>query len=437
MDEYRAIADSSKSSAVVARALNAQAWVLSRKMDRRAAGDSLFWIVVREHPGTEAQVAARDYLEADGQSVPASLIVPPKEPTRPLFDLKDSLSRPPGATPGPGARTSPFADPTRLGSSSRAGMVADSMRRVRALHDTLLSHARLDTSAAGRARVDSLRRAFLRPDTTGNAAIMAEIERDIPRPEGVVLGPDDAPPPTLESDPDAERVRLEGATPITKTTLPEERGVEGLAPVPLVTDSAGHDTTRAGRARSRTMDWFTGGDLTRARRVAPGETPMPSRFRTDSTGARHALVPDSLRKGSSPSDSSSFENSQPDETGVRPPVTPAEPKPVPPRAITSFERKDKATKLREREERLRAKVVRDSLNLVKKAQREVEKKQRAAAKKQKGKKPATPPAPVLPDTAAIGKARRDSLEKLVAPPAAPPPVHPDTTKRDSSSSPRR
>jgi TolA-binding protein len=431
--EYRAIADSSPSSAVVARALNAQAWLLARKLNDRAAGDSLFWKVVREHPGTEAQIAARDYLEAGGQSVPASLIVPPKEPVRPLLDLGDSLTRPPRGTTALGGRTSPFADPTRLGSPTRAGTMADSLRRLRAQRDSVISLAQSDTSAAGRAHVDSLRRAFLRPDTTGRGAVMAEIERGRPRPESVVVAPEDTPPPTLGAREDAERVRLEGAAPVTRTTLPDVRDVQELTPVRGIPDSAGHDTTRAGRARSATMNWLTGSDL-RARR--PADTPLPRVWR-DSAGVRHAIVPDSLRKFSpTSSQDPNAPNFLPESASpsVTAPATP--PEPAKPRGITSFERKDKATKLREREERERAKAVRDSVQRVKKAQKELERAQEKALKAQKGKKPATPPAPVVPDSAAIGKARRDSLDKLVAPPAAAP-APPDSAKRDTTSSPRR
>lgn len=82
-----------------AKALNAQAWVLRRKLDRPAEADSLLWIVVREYPATEAQLAARDYLEWAGQQVPSELIRLP-EPPLAAVDTTLELTRPPeGATP--------------------------------------------------------------------------------------------------------------------------------------------------------------------------------------------------------------------------------------------------------------------------------------------------------------------------------------------------
>lgn len=77
LEQYRAVADSFAGTPWAAKAMVAEGWVLSRKLDRKAAADSLWWEVVRHHAGTEAQLAARDYLEAEGQSVPPELI---KEP---------------------------------------------------------------------------------------------------------------------------------------------------------------------------------------------------------------------------------------------------------------------------------------------------------------------------------------------------------------------
>ena len=434
--EYQAIADSSPSKAVIARALNAQAWLLSRKMDRRAAGDSLFWKVVREYPGTEAQLAARDYLESEGQTVPAALIVPPKEPVKPLLDLGDSLSRPPRTTPALGARP-PLNDPTRVGPASRAGAMADSMRRVRTLRDSLLARARRDTSAAGPMRVDSLRRAFAQQDTLGRAAQRAELEARLSRPEGVILAPEDAPPPRFEADPDVERVRLEGATPITKATLPDDRGVEGVetlvASQPHVPDSAGIDTTRAGRARRGTMDWLTGSNLgprrpaTAPDRPAAGALSPSGRGRADSTGAFRGDVPDSLRRFSPPGTNAPNVAEGPNATSGSGAVTPSPDAPVAPakpRGITSFERKTKEMKAAERLERQRASAVRDSVNRAKKLQKQQEKERKKAEKK-------APKVPAVPDTAAIGRAARDSLSRIAPPPAVPP-VRPDSARRDST-----
>jgi hypothetical protein len=79
-----------------AKALNAQGWVLSRKMNRRPAADSLFWNVVREYPATESQLAARDYLELAGTMVPEDLI---KLPQR-MLARADTTLLPPDSTGG-------------------------------------------------------------------------------------------------------------------------------------------------------------------------------------------------------------------------------------------------------------------------------------------------------------------------------------------------
>ncbi len=94
---YAEIAREHAGTAAAAKAMNAQAWVLRRKLERPAAADSLLWKVVREYPATEAQLAARDYLEAVGQAVPADLIkLPERAVAAPDTALK--LTPPP---PGP------------------------------------------------------------------------------------------------------------------------------------------------------------------------------------------------------------------------------------------------------------------------------------------------------------------------------------------------
>lgn len=77
LEQYRKIEQDFTGTPWAAKAIVAQAWVLSRKLDQKAAADSLFWIAVREHPATEAQLAARDYLEMEGAEVPADLIQMP------------------------------------------------------------------------------------------------------------------------------------------------------------------------------------------------------------------------------------------------------------------------------------------------------------------------------------------------------------------------
>ena len=422
--EYRAIADSSESKAVVARALNAQAWVLARKLDQPKAADSLFWKVVREYPATEAQLSARDYLEAGGQTVPASLIVPPKEPERPLLDTGDSLKRPPRMTPPLGA-TRPPVDPLRYGNATRAALLADSLRRIRAMNDTLLAAAQRDTSVGGRARVDSLRRALLRPDTTGRAALMAEIERNLPRPEGVTIAPEGT-APNLNPDPEAEKVDLRNVSPAGPAPLPETRGIEGQAPVfpdSVGPDSTRFDSTRAVRARNATMDWLTGRNLEVRPLSRPG--PLPARRSTAGNRTR----PDSAAARAQRPDSLGGATTTPDFVPIEAEAAPAQEAPAEPpkpasRGITSFQRLTKAEKAALRETQTREKAVRDSLNQVKKAQKQ------AAKEAKKHPKPHA-----LPDTTAIGKAKRDSLTRITAPPPAPAvPARPDSATRDSSGS---
>jgi TolA-binding protein len=98
LEEYRKIATEFAGSPYAGKALNAEAWVLSRKLDRPSEADSLFWRVVHEYPATEAQLAARDYLEARGNYVAADLIRLPEPPQPPALDtlalaLADSLAR--------------------------------------------------------------------------------------------------------------------------------------------------------------------------------------------------------------------------------------------------------------------------------------------------------------------------------------------------------
>lgn len=97
LEEYQRVAREFAGTPWEAKALNAQAWVLSRKLDRKAEADTLFWRVVRRHPKTEAQLAARDYLEAEGQVVPAEWIQLPDRPIVPVDTTR--LSRPPVTTP--------------------------------------------------------------------------------------------------------------------------------------------------------------------------------------------------------------------------------------------------------------------------------------------------------------------------------------------------
>jgi len=90
LEQYRTIALTYNGTAYAAKAMNAQGWVLSRKLRREAAAESLFWRVVYDYPATEEQLAARDYLESAGRAVPDSLIKLP-EPKAPPPDTTTVL----------------------------------------------------------------------------------------------------------------------------------------------------------------------------------------------------------------------------------------------------------------------------------------------------------------------------------------------------------
>lgn len=113
IEEYAMVARDYPGTAVAGRALNAQAWVLSRKLDRKAEADSLFWEVVRRYPATEAQLAARDYLEQAGQSVPESLIVAPVAPPVDTTKAEPALAAPPATVPPIGTGAFAPADSLR------------------------------------------------------------------------------------------------------------------------------------------------------------------------------------------------------------------------------------------------------------------------------------------------------------------------------------
>jgi TolA-binding protein len=372
LEEYRAIADSSTDSTVIARALNAQAWVMSRRLDRRADADSLFWSVVRGYPRTEAQLAARDYLEGSGQVVPAGLIVAPEVTQRPFLEPEPTLTPPPGSTPRLGAgrlraepdpRTGAAPPPPGEPGEPRAPLEPrepgppDSLRRVLAMRDSITSHFRQDTTAIGRARLDSLRRSFFAADTAGRAAQLAAIQRSAPRPESarVVPGGDR---PLLEAR-RADSLRWAIADSVAAAA--RLRSVVARVDTSDAPPGAGPDTTR---------------------RVAPRPAP--------GTGG-----------GGAP---------------AAPPAAAAAPAPEATnfRSITSFERKPRDPQARERAraERLRARAVKDSLERARKAARQAE--------KQKRKSPPPVAAPTPPAAPPAGAARADSAAR---------PAPADTTAR--------
>jgi hypothetical protein len=287
VEQYRAIVDSNTAPAVKARAMNAEAWVLSRKLDKKAAADSLFWKVVREFPETEAQLAARDYLEMEGHKVAESLIVPPKGLIVPKLVVEEPLTPPPATTPalgstqvtdpaahlGPGA--SPAAAPlgaagvagagaygahSSMPSSYRSAQLPDSVRRALATRDSVLHAAAQDTSAAGMAHADSLRRAYAQADTAGRAAQMAAIQKGVPVATGVVLAPGGGTAPNLSAGADGavrspSSMTVNSNAPAKSGTMPATQGIEGgvmtgAAAAHAAGDSTGApaDTTHRGTA---------------------------------------------------------------------------------------------------------------------------------------------------------------------------------------------
>lgn len=122
LEEYRTIARDNAGTDAAAKAKVAEAWVLRRRLDRGAEADSLLWSVVREHPATEAQLAARDFLEAAGQPVPSDLI---KLPERALFASYDpELTAPPAG--GTRLGLAPLGDDTTRAVPGAATLAPDS-----------------------------------------------------------------------------------------------------------------------------------------------------------------------------------------------------------------------------------------------------------------------------------------------------------------------
>ncbi|MGH7742936.1 MAG: tetratricopeptide repeat protein, partial [Candidatus Eiseniibacteriota bacterium] len=107
LDEYRSIETDYRGTPWGGKALNAQAWVLRRKLGRPHEADSLLWMVVHDYRATEAQLAARDYLEGEGVDVPENLIERPKEIVDPGSLAADTLhlTPPPDSVPRLGEPT--------------------------------------------------------------------------------------------------------------------------------------------------------------------------------------------------------------------------------------------------------------------------------------------------------------------------------------------
>jgi len=201
LEEYGKVATEYAGTAVAGRALNAQGWVLSRKLDRPAAADSLFWKVVRDYPATEAQLAARDYLEMAGHQVPESLIVAPAPPPADTTRTEPPLAGPPATVPPIGSGAFAPADsarrPLRPRDELRPGMREPGGPRPGAFPPAPPG----DTTGARR---DSLAR---RPDSPGVA----------PPPAADTSGTRVAPPPAA----DTSGARVAPAFADTTRRLPE------------------------------------------------------------------------------------------------------------------------------------------------------------------------------------------------------------------------
>jgi tetratricopeptide (TPR) repeat protein len=151
LEEYRKIERDFDGTPWGGKAINAQAWLLSRKMNRKQEADSLFWRVIHEYRATEAQLAARDYLEAEGFTVPDSLIERPTVLVDTARAVVDTVKAPPAPAvagtgfPGgmaPGDSLGRFGP---RGPRGYPGMPGDSLRygyphNSRAHHPDTLSH---------------------------------------------------------------------------------------------------------------------------------------------------------------------------------------------------------------------------------------------------------------------------------------------------------
>jgi tetratricopeptide (TPR) repeat protein len=200
LEEYQQIADSTKDSSVVARALTAQGWVLARKLDRRKGADSLFWKVVREYPGTYAQLAARDYLEADGQTVDERLIVAPEFEAPVTFEPE--LTQAPGQTPKLGQiRTADPGviryNPGGIPPGIRPNAASDSIRLSIEMRDSLLSRSRRDTTEAGVRRTTRCCACCRARIRRAVGAMLAAFDRSRPKPAPTAAQP---PPGAVRND---------------------------------------------------------------------------------------------------------------------------------------------------------------------------------------------------------------------------------------------
>jgi len=163
LEEYAKVSSQHVGTPWAGKALLAQAWVLKNKMAKPAEAESLEWKVVHEYPATEAQLAARDYLEAAGRTVPAELIKMPvptvvdtaRTRAKSQGDLFRPLTPTPAATPSIGAK-----------------VPADSAGRGSTLFGRPLEGARGPMPPGSRGRlVDSSFAGVPGPDSLANRAV--------------------------------------------------------------------------------------------------------------------------------------------------------------------------------------------------------------------------------------------------------------------------
>jgi tetratricopeptide (TPR) repeat protein len=156
LEQYRQIEKDFAGTPWAGKAINAQAWVLEHRFSKKAEADSLYWKVIHEYRATDAQLAARDYLEAEGYTVDDSLIERPHatiDTTRAAADTL-SLTAPPAQTPrlGPHAPYAPsLADSAALTApgqpmhATRAPATAPAMSIAPGMPADSLRHAPSDS----------------------------------------------------------------------------------------------------------------------------------------------------------------------------------------------------------------------------------------------------------------------------------------------------
>jgi TolA-binding protein len=193
--EYRRIARQFPGTPWAAKAMNAEAWVLRRKYQRPGEADSILWHVVRNYPATEAQLAARDYLEYAGHVVPTDLIrlpepapAPPPDTARALTPIPESLRFPQLGREDSLARVFMRDQVSRLPGHFPPGSRPDSLFLPPAQRDTLVAPFPRDT-----ARTPA-------PRDTARTPAPRDTART-PAPRDTVRTPAPAPPDTVRRKP--------------------------------------------------------------------------------------------------------------------------------------------------------------------------------------------------------------------------------------------